>query len=167
MNEKNDHNDPSEEAIEREIRMKRKFSLAEAVGREGGNYLKGASPVPPLEQATLVIEQFIRANLPDGERAMQATLIRRVNAAETLVGEHIGHPLEALARLLDLLLKSDTTLDGFTRDVDAEWGRIYLERPKFNLPGRPEAPDDPYTPQSVRAALTMLSKAIDAPGEAK
>jgi hypothetical protein len=36
----------SEDAeIEREIRLGRKFSLAEAIGRMGGGLLKGASPV--------------------------------------------------------------------------------------------------------------------------
>jgi hypothetical protein len=46
-------------AIQMEILAGRKFSLAEAIGREGGNFLKGESPVPKLLQATTEINTFI------------------------------------------------------------------------------------------------------------
>ena len=46
-------------AIQREILAGRKFSLAEAIGREGGSFLKGDFPVPKQEQAIAQINAFI------------------------------------------------------------------------------------------------------------
>ncbi|MGB3668789.1 MAG: hypothetical protein WA984_01660, partial [Phormidesmis sp.] len=39
--------------LQTEIRLARKFSLAEAIGREGGSFMKGESAIPrPLRAAT-------------------------------------------------------------------------------------------------------------------
>ena len=47
-------------AIQREILAGRKFSLAEAIGRERGSFLKGYSPVPKQVQAIAEINAFIK-----------------------------------------------------------------------------------------------------------
>ena len=42
--------------VETEIRRGRKFSLSDAIGRlGGGGMLKGASPVPPIEQTVAAV----------------------------------------------------------------------------------------------------------------
>ena len=51
------------------------------------------------------------------------------------------------------------------RETDAEWGRVFGERPRFERDGCPPAPDDPYTLESVRAALAALAGGLPA-GEA-
>ena len=48
----------------------------------------------------------------------------------------------------------------FVRAVDAEWGRIYLERPHFDRPGRPPDRDDPYPEDGVRETLKGLLAAL-------
>lgn len=57
---------PSDEDIEREIRRGRTFSVSDAIGRlGGGGMLKGASPVPPIEQTGAAIANYLRAHLDD------------------------------------------------------------------------------------------------------
>ena len=48
-----------DQAIRQEILAGREFSLAEVIGREGGDFLKGESPVPKLVQAINEINLFI------------------------------------------------------------------------------------------------------------
>ncbi|MGK7953422.1 MAG: hypothetical protein AB4368_32715 [Xenococcaceae cyanobacterium] len=47
-------------AIQRAILSGRKFSLAEAIGREGGGFMKGDSPVPKLAQAIAELQMITR-----------------------------------------------------------------------------------------------------------
>jgi len=67
-NQKPNRDQPNED-LEREIiadlLSARKFSLADAIAKEGGGFLKGESPVPKLVQATTEINNFITANLID------------------------------------------------------------------------------------------------------
>ena len=65
-------------------------------------------------------------------------------------------PLTALALFCERILSSEGLLRNFVNDVDAEWGRIYLERPHFQKNGRPPDPEDQYTFSSVRIALSGL-----------
>ncbi len=60
MSQANNKNSDRNLAIQREILAGRKFSLAEAIGREGGSFLKGDSPVPKQAQATAEINAFIK-----------------------------------------------------------------------------------------------------------
>ena len=143
-------------ALEREIRSRRKFSLAEAIGRAAGDLMKGASPVPHKRQAELAIEQYLERHLADPEGALLVVLQRRVRESETLLAESYEQPLEALASVSESLLGSEARLRPFVRQVDAEWGRIYSQRPLFEGEGAPPRPGDPYTLESVRAALSGL-----------
>ena len=157
--------DPDDAQIEREIRSRRKFSLAEAIGRAGGDLLKGASPVTRKRQAELQIEQFLERRLADSEGALRIVLLRRVSASERLVAAGYDQPLAVLAGVTGHLLESEERLEGFVRAVDAEWGRIYSERPHFELAGRPPDREDPYTRASVREALTRLLEALERAGD--
>jgi hypothetical protein len=147
--------DTSDAEIEREIRSRRKFSLAEAIGRSAGDLMKGASPVTRKQQAEFEIEELIDHHLEDAEGAISVVLLRRVKASEALLDSY-DTPSAALVQVLQDLLGSEDTLRRFVVKVDAEWGHIYLERPHFETDTRPPDADDPYTRDSVRKALTGL-----------
>lgn len=144
-------------ALEQDIRSRRKFSWAEAIGRLGGGELmKGASPVTEKRQAELLVEQYLEKHLLDGEGALEAVLLRRVGDGDILLRQGYEHPLAALATFIQQVLDSDQRLRSFVNDVDAHWGRMYRERPHFEREGQPAHEDDPYTLSSVRAKLSRL-----------
>ena len=143
--------------LEREILQERKFSWAEAIARQAGkNLLKGASPVTTQRQAELVIERFLEQNLADAEGALRKVLQRRVSHSELLFRRNYQQPLTALAEFVDRLLTSEGLLEDFVRAVDAEWGRLYDERPQFQKHGDAPQAGDSYTFTSVREQLTGL-----------
>jgi hypothetical protein len=146
--------------IEQEIRAQRKFSIAEAIGRSAGDLMKGASPITRKQQAEFVIEQLIESFLNDEEGALAPELLRRVKASEALL-ESYDDPRAALAQVTRDLLDSDDSLRRFVIRVDAQWGRIYLERPHFERDGRAPHRDDPYTRDSVRATLAAFLAEIE------
>ncbi|OPZ05428.1 MAG: hypothetical protein BWZ10_03043 [candidate division BRC1 bacterium ADurb.BinA364] len=65
-----------------------------------------------------------------------------------------------MAEWLERTLGSPALLELFTRDVDARWGRMYSEKPRFDSPGQAPAHDDPYTLDSMRETLRALQEAI-------
>jgi len=152
-------------ALEREVRSKRKFSIAEAIGRQAGDLLKGASPVTLKRQAELEIEHYLERELDDPEGALQLVLLRRVKESESLLEGGYEQPLEALARMTAALLESEARLRRFVTTIDAEWGRMYGERPYFEREGRPTDQRDPYSFDSVRMTLTRLQADLSGEGE--
>jgi len=149
---------PSDEStdIERELRRGRTFSISEAIGRAGGgDMLKGASPVPPLEETAAAIANYLRANLNDAGGVLAQVVLRRIKASEILL-EHFDQPVMVLADYLNQILKSDALLADLVREADAEWGRALGERPHFDREGDPPDPNDPYTLTSVRNVLVQL-----------
>jgi hypothetical protein len=142
--------------LERAVRAERKFSLAEAIGRMAGpGAMKGASPVTALVQAAAVIENHLRDHLTDSGGVLRGIVLRHVADGEDLPADY-DRPLAALAGYVRQALGSEYRLTDLVREADAEWGRVMGERPRFETPGRPSDPDDPYTAASVRAALTGL-----------
>ena len=149
--------DNGDAEVERDIRRRRKFSVGEAIGRMGGgDLLKGASPVSRQRQAELQIEHYLERQLHDVESALLAVLQRRVRGSQSILAKHYDEPLAALAVIVEGILTSDESLQSFVTEVDAEWGRIYFERPYFQIEGQPPHPEDPYTHQSVRVSLEQL-----------
>ena len=144
------------EAIQREILAGRKFSLAEAIGREGGDFLKGESPVPKLVQATTEINTFIAINLQDSSGALQAVLQTWISTDEAGVSKNLDSPLTALKQMLDNIIDNSELLYELVRQVDFQWGKMYAERPYFQSPGQPPHPDDEYTHESVEEKLKSL-----------
>jgi len=143
--------------LEREIRSRRKFSLAEAIGRLGGGELmKGASPVTEKRQVELQVEHYLEQHLADAEGALEAVLLRRVRDSDILLKQGYEQPLAALALLIEQVLVSEESLRQFVNEVDAQWGHMYRERPYFQQEGQPPHQDDPYTLSSVRAKLAKL-----------
>lgn len=145
-----------DDALEREIRRDRPFDLAEAIGRAAGGSLKGASPVPAGRQLLLEAKALLQARLDDADGALTDTLLARLADDPPLLDRHRGMPAAALRELLDGLLSRETLLADLVRETDARWGRAYDERPRFELPGRPTAADDPYTLAGVHVRLTAL-----------
>jgi hypothetical protein len=150
-------------AIEQEIRQGRTFSLADAIGQEAGNFLKGESPVPRLVQVQNEILGFISQHLADSSGALQATLRDWVQTDDLLCSRHFDVPLNALVELLQSLLEQEALLQDFVRRVDMKWGQIYGERPYFERPGHPPHPEDEYTYASVRLQLTALLTRLQQP----
>lgn len=165
MSEDNDSPSRQEESeLEREIRAGRKFTLAEAIGRLGADLMKGASPVTRKRQAELLIEEYLSTHLRDNDGALIVVVLRFARQSD-LPSETLEYPLEGLARLVENLLESDRRLRALVRAVDAEWGRMYLERPFFEIEGREPHPKDPYTVAGVRAALSDLLARLNGTAE--
>jgi len=142
--------------LEEEIRRGRKFSLTEAVGREAGKVMKGASPVPPARQLLMQIEEILARELVDSDGSLIRTIVAQLKGNLPLLGRHFGDAVGALLEYLDGVLKSDANLADLVREADARWGRDYDERPRFERPGQAPQPDDPYTIAEVTASLTAL-----------
>ena len=151
--------------LEREIRQGRKFSLADAIGRAAGpGVMKGESVVPRLRQAELEIDIWLRSHLGDGGGPFEVVLRRRVIASEVML-ESLDQPLGALAAYCRRVLDSDCLLEELVRDIDVEWGRVMGERPHFEKEGSPPHPDDCYTVESVRSALSAFVEQLVADEE--
>jgi len=163
MTEKRDNSSRDEDAeLEREIRSDRKFSLSEAIGRMAGpGMMKGVSPVTRKHQAEAAIEYFLHRNLNETGGVLGTVLLRRVGESDLLIAAY-DQPLTALANYLGQIVDSDYLLKALVRETDAEWGRVFGERPHFDRPGCPADPDDPYTSESVRTALSRLMDALAA-----
>ncbi|MEA5509561.1 hypothetical protein VB715_07280 [Crocosphaera sp. UHCC 0190] len=142
--------------IQQEILAGRKFSLAEVIGREGGDFLKGESPVPKLLQATTEINQFIAQNLQDSSGALQRILQTWVTTDEAGVSQYLNTPKLALRQMLTKIIENRELLYELVKQVDFKWGQLYNERPYFQSPGQLPHPDDEYTHESVKAKLMSL-----------
>lgn len=142
--------------LEREIREGRKFTLEEAIGRLAGpGAMKGESPVARMQQAEIEIGSWLRSHLADHGGSLETVLHRRVKGSELLLN-NFEQPLVVLASYCQQVLNSDYLLKEVVRDADVEWGRLMGERPYFEKEGTPHNPEDPYTTESVRCALSDL-----------
>lgn len=153
---------PADEELEREIRDGRKFTLEEAIGRLAGpGALKGESPISRMQQAEFEIESFLRKHLADAGGPLEVALLRYVKGSELLL-HNLEQPMIVLASYCQDILNSDYLLKELVRDADVEWGRVMQERPYFEKEGSPPHPDDPYTVESVRKALSELVRQLAA-----
>ena len=152
--------DQKDRATTQEIRRGRKFSLSEAVAREAGGNLKGASPVAPTRQVLAAVDDLLERFLVDGEGSLRRTILARLEVEVPLLAAHSQDPAEALRHFLEGILDSTTALEELVRQTDARWGREYHEKPHFNQPGQPAHPADPYTPEGVRRELEQLLASI-------
>jgi hypothetical protein len=146
--------------IQREILAGRKFSLAEAIGREGGDFLKGESPLPKLLQAKAEINLFIDRHLTDPSGALKAMLQTLVAADDVYISRHLSAPLGALRELLELLMDKPQVLYELVRQVDVRWGQLAGERPHFQKPEETPHPADKYTHELVQRQLAGLLESL-------
>jgi hypothetical protein len=151
-----DNGDERRAEIERDARRGRRFTLADAIGREGARFFDGESPVPMLARVTAGLSQFVDRHVADSSGALRAVLKRKIRTSEHIVGEHFDDPLVGLEIIVEQLLGTEARLHEFVRQVDAEWGRIMFERPHFQQPGQAPHPDDEHTHEGVRAELESL-----------
>jgi hypothetical protein len=157
-----DDSEQRKRLIEREARRGRGFSLASAIGQEGEGLFEGESAVPLLERAMSGLCQFVAQEVSDPSGALRKVLERRIRNSETIVGAHFDDPFTALELIIERVLANDARCFEFVRQVDAEWGRLMLERPHFQKPGQAADKEDEYTHESVRVALeSLLSKVRD------
>ncbi|MEL6495501.1 MAG: hypothetical protein AAFQ41_10320 [Cyanobacteria bacterium J06623_7] len=141
--------------LQQDILDSRPYSLAEAIGREGGTFLKGESTVPKLVQVITAINTFIDRNLNDPAAALQAILHQWVKG-DPRVSQYKATPLVALGEILQSIIDNPQLLYELVRQVDIKWGQMYDERPYFQQPGQPPHPDDEYTHESVRQDIIDL-----------
>lgn len=149
-----------EDWLQQDIIESRPYSLAEAIGREGGTFLKGESTVPKLVQAIVEINTFIDRHLEDPAAALQAILHQWVKG-DSRVSQYKETPLVALAEILQALIDNPNLLYELVRQVDIKWGQMYGERPHFQQPGQAPHPDDEYTHESVRQNLLDLQAKLE------
>ena len=145
--------------LRQDILDSRPFSIAEAIGREGGTFLKGESTVPKLVQVITAINTFIDRNLNDPDAALQAILHQWVKG-DPRVSQYKETPLVALKQILSSLIDNPNLLYELVRQVDIKWGQMYGERPYFQQPGQPPHPNDVYTHESVRQDLLDLQQKL-------
>jgi hypothetical protein len=152
----------AEAKIEEEIRLGRKFTMEEAIGRMvGPGAMKGISPVTLMQQAVNEIENWLVQHMPAGKGDLKLVLLRSFEGSEILL-HHFERPLFALGAYCQQILDSDYHLKELVRETDFEWGRANGERPYFEKDGLPVHPDDPYTFESVRKTLTELVEQLAA-----
>ena len=146
--------------LEREIREGRKFTLEEAVARMvGPGGMKGESPVARMQQADVEIGSWLRTHLADSGGALEVVLHRYIKGSELFLNNY-DQPMVVLAGYCQKVLDSDYLLGELVRDADIQWGRVMGERPYFEREGSERHPDDPYTVESVRKALSDLLKQL-------
>ena len=153
----------SDDDLTAEIRRGRRFDLAEAVGREAGDALKGASPVAPDRQLLLAAGELLRRHLVDSEGSLISTILVRLEGNPPLLARHYGDPRGLLLAWVDSVLANRLAVTDLVRQVDARWGRDYGEKPRFESDKRAPDPDDPYTVAGVYAQLNDLRTALAEP----
>jgi hypothetical protein len=163
MSDDKDKQRSEEEAeIEQEIRLGRKFTPEEAIGRMAGpGAMKGISPVTLMQQAVNELENWLTQHMPPGNGDLKLVLLRRIEASEILL-HHFEQPIFVLGAYCQQVLDTDYLLKELVRETDFEWGRANCERPYFEKEGVSAHPDDPYTFESVRKTLTGLVEQLAA-----
>ena len=145
---------PSE--LEREVRAGRKFSLGEAIGREGGSFLKGSQEMVPRPlRALAIINGFIDQHLSDPHGALQPCLKRWIKT-DVRVGKDLDTPLVALHRILTDIIQQPETLYEFARQVAVELAHLNGERPYFQKPGTEAPAAVAYSHEIIKDSLTGL-----------
>ncbi len=144
---------PESSDLQADLRRDRGFSLAEAIGREGGSFLKGVSPVPQLVQVKAELHQLINTHLHDSSGVLKAVLQQAVTEDEVNVSNALDNPMSALCAYLQQRIDSPEYLYELVRRVDVAWGQWFGERPYFQKPGQEPHPEDEYTHASVKQQL--------------
>ncbi|TWI74184.1 hypothetical protein LZ24_01124 [Desulfobotulus alkaliphilus] len=161
MNPEKDEKKKQDAMLQQEIRSSRKFSMAEAIGREGGHFMKGHNPVPAIDQLVAKLNDFIRDHTPDASRILISVLQERVKNNSLALSEQSEKPFGFLHGLIRSCLDHPERLYELTRQADIRWGQINKEKPYFQKPGEPPHPDDEYSHESVAARLRDLLEAIE------
>lgn len=153
-------NNDDDNIIQQDILSGRKFSIAEAIGREGGSMIKGGSPIPKMDIAVAAIHNYIKENLNDTAGAIQLVLGQRVADSFEILSANIDNPKEALKIIIESILQNEAWLDDFVHQVDFRWGQITSEPPRFHKSGVTPHPDDEYTVNKIKSLLEKLLQLV-------
>ncbi|MBR8832037.1 MAG: hypothetical protein N5P05_000679 [Chroococcopsis gigantea SAG 12.99] len=134
----------------------RTFTIADLIAKEGGDFLKGESPVPRLLQAKIELKMWIKQHVNDSTGALKISLQDLVEENELIVSQHLENPFTALIKILENLIANRNVFYEFVKRVDMKWGQIYGERPHFQAIGQPPHPDDEYTHECVQEKLVKI-----------
>ncbi|TYT75150.1 hypothetical protein [Desulfobotulus mexicanus] len=162
MNSEKEEKKKQDALLQQEIRSSRKFSMAEAIGREGGHFMKGHNPVPAIDQLVAKLNGFIQDNTRDASRILISVLQERVKNNSLALSEQAEKPFTFLHGLIRSYLEHPERLYELTRQADIKWGQINNEKPYFQKPGEQPHPDDEYSHESVAARLKDLLETIEA-----
>ncbi len=147
--------------LQREIRAERKFSLAEAIGREGGSFMKGESAIPRPLRATNAIKQFITTHSDDPTGAL-ATELYVWSIADIRVSRQLDTPLGALFEIVESLLSESTTFYEFARRIAIAQAKLTGDRPHFQKPNQLPLPEAEHTHDSIKQYLLDIAKQLEA-----
>jgi hypothetical protein len=150
-----------DELIQRDILQGRKFSIAEAIGREGGSFIKGHNPIPPLDQVISLLTVFVADNINDPSRVLVTVLQRTIKNDRIKIAEYIETPMVYLHGLIKSFIENPHQLYEITREVDFTWGQINNDKPHFQKPGEPAHSDDEYSHEIVEKMLADLLAKIE------
>src|SRR5687768_3253777 len=90
--------------LAREILEGRKFTLEEAIARMAGpGSMKGASPIPRMQQAEIEIGAWLRTHLADAGAALEVVLNRQIKGSDLLL-DNFEEPLDVLASFCQRVL---------------------------------------------------------------
>ncbi len=145
----------SQKEIQREIRAGRQFSIAEAIAREGGSFMKGESTIPRPLRAIAEIKQFLGTHLNEPAGALCTTL-HSWASGDIRLSRQLDTPLIALAQIITSILAEPTTFEEFARQVAIAHSQITGDRPQFQQPGQPPDPAAAHTHQSIQTELSAL-----------
>ncbi|MEO0397765.1 MAG: hypothetical protein AAF243_17525, partial [Cyanobacteria bacterium P01_A01_bin.137] len=146
--------------LQRRIRAERKFSLGEAIGREGGSFLKDSQMPRPLRALT-AINGLIDRYLSDRDGALQLCLKNWVKT-DGRIGQYLDEPLVALQLIVTDIVEQPQILCEFARQVTVRWGKLNGERPHFQKLGEDAHPEAAYSHDSIRGVLTVLLERLSA-----
>ncbi|MGP1373290.1 MAG: hypothetical protein ACTS3T_10705 [Almyronema sp.] len=152
---------PPDLALQQEILANRPFSLAEAIGREGGDFLKGECLVPRPLRAIARLNLFIDQHLCDQPGALHRVLQTWIKT-DVHISQHLDTPLVALEKILASILDNPYVFNEFARQVNVQWGTLYDEIPRFQQPGQPPHPETAYPHQLIRQKLIDLQTRLQA-----
>ncbi|MGC1310588.1 MAG: hypothetical protein WA885_25440 [Phormidesmis sp.] len=141
--------------LQTEIRAERKFSLAEAIGREGGSFMKGESTIPRPLRAVTEINQFITNHLSNPTSALSTTL-QAWASSDIRVSRQLDTPLIALAQIIESIITQPSILYEFARQVAIAHSKLTGDRPCFQPPGQCPHPEATYSHESIQLELASL-----------
>lgn len=91
--------------LQKDIYQGREFTLADFIAKEGGDFLKGESPVPKIVQLKTEINFFIKNNLKDLSGSLQAVLQDWVNISDDKISSNRENPLNALSLIIEEIIR--------------------------------------------------------------
>ena len=143
------------EQITREIQQGRKFSLAEAIGRETSHFLRDQSAIPRPLRAKAKVDQFISTQLNEPTGPI-ATTLRNWTSTDIRLSSQLDTPLIALAQITDSILSEPTTFCEFSRQVAIAQAKLTGDRPYFQTYGKAPHPNADYPHSIIKHELSEL-----------